>query len=437
MPDSPNSPRNNPSRRRRVLLFIIAPVVLLFAVWWWQRPAQYHLVGKYVNQVGSRLLVPCAKGFLTQETATTFVFRDWEGKVCWRVTSATAKTQGWPRVIDLPTNNTPYFTISPNGRTFATATSDGPQRVRVQIWRDGNPAGEHQLGVAFPELAAPSRNGKPRMVNWHRNLLRAFDSGQVMVQEKTTGPEWFAASTMNVVLLDGAKVVARGAGLPLGTIAPDGKGCYGRGKSSVEYTALTVKDGRIVPGAPVTIPTRMHTDEYFEWSGAALGAFANGVALAENGAVYHDGKSVSGASAWHQLSISPDGEYALQQQQDSPQLRVFAPGSGDAWEFAGPDKKLIGDATMDGRHAFVGYTPHLPAALGQLDGLLPSAGNWLRSKLSGEYLLLYERPGRLRAQLSISADDVDTINSLWPSPDGHACVVMLESSPNECRLYRW
>ena len=103
------------------------------------------------------------------------------------------------------------------------------------------------------------------------------------------------------------------------------------------------------------------------------------------------------------------------------QVRVLLPSTGKYWEFR-PPATLGGDVTDDGRFVMLWCRRQIPEGMQPLLRLFPHAGD-------GEYVAIYERPGKLRAVLRRV-----NFNSWWISPDGHAIAV---SDFSQVRLYRW
>lgn len=162
------------------------------------------------------------------------------------------------------------------------------------------------------------------------------------------------------------------------------------------------------------------------------GIFSDGKIVNRNGTIYDIDRRITHTtpSMTNIFSISTSGRY-MSYPLSRNRTRIFAPATGDAWEFTTPEYFWSHSVTDDGRFVMLsGYsTPNIPLYN------LPQPLHTLLYRLPQppiNRLTIYERPGILRATHRFNDWD-------WQryclSPDGHAVVVY--TLDGKCILYRW
>ena len=416
----PGKSRYLPPRGVLMTLATVALLLLLAGCWWhWHIPT-YRLCGRY--PAVDYTLLGCTSGFWMHESPRTFVLRDWNGKERWRANLAQTKISGQratPRVL----TNFGYRTQSPlsyaassDGRVFAAAMPAGTQ-TRVQIWRDGALTGD--LLLPAPVNPVPQR--------W----VHALDNGRVFVWDNA--PEW------PVTVIDNGRIVARGHFPAWGLISSDGRTVVSPFGNGFTYADLTVRDGvvRVTPryhGADPLAVLRM-PDLTLDNS-----SFINGYVLSSDGAVYNHAGRVSPATTWQHETVAPGRRYTLQH--IGAASRVYSPLTGDTWSFFVHGENKGGDAIADGRYALAYCTTRIPPDLLKLLQAVPGMEETF-TRMSLDYLALYERPGRLRAVLRLDRINLRPsllrIDDYWwyPSPDGRTIAMTITGNASECLVFRW
>ncbi|OPZ88015.1 MAG: hypothetical protein BWY76_00172 [bacterium ADurb.Bin429] len=405
----PRSPR----RINGVRLFsILIPLALIGYFWWQSQPKSYRLIA--TSDTAAVTLIPCQDGYLTQEKSG-WVLRDWEsGKERWQV--GLQKT-------DLSPNAHPAWSIGRRGDVFVMflPASSGPL---LQIWKNGR--------LTF----------KTTLSTWKGNQNvrdRVLNDGRVIAW--TEQPPRCPA-----VVVEDEKIIAHGT-LPYREghrtfVAPDGSFAVVNDASDIIYTPITIADGSLtateIPLKGVNVSVEKYPPYYEE--GDLLVA---GQGLTESGVIF-EGKGPKSSGGWETDTVTPGGVYLLQTK--GPRSRVYAPSTGEQWSYYAGEDNRGGDATMDGRYALSYFTPDFsPQAARLLQWLIqiPGVGDALPDPYTG-HAGLYERPGRLRALLRIDLErwwPSHDVGSYWwfPSPDGRAIVVNLESYDGgaRCLLFRW
>ena len=419
--------RRSPARRWVRWAVLVSAFVAL-AIWWWL-PRRYHPVGRYAAYDAN--LLPCASGFFVREGVGQFALRDWrDGAVRWRVRVPAPNFVG--RHTPNPSLCGHLFSVSPDGRTFAALILQGA-RTRVQTWREDRRVSDFAL-PNFPP---------------YPSFVRALDSGRVFV--------WTWGQAVNpVVAIEDGVIVARGSVPDAATIAPDGSAVLSYCQPDFVYSPLLIERGQIL------LPQRREIadgiiarvgftglgmeDAYLYSVGAAQ--FADGIVMTNAGAIYHPLSGDEPAAEWRHTTISPAGVYTVQD--NGMETRMFSPVTGDAWQFTVRGRYQGGDATDDGRYALVDYLrnrPELPRWVEQVVRKAPWLGRFVPDA-SWECLLLYERPGNVRALLPLHRSGN---RPLWegggaplpletwcPSPDGHSLAAIgYGRRGRECLLFRW
>ena len=160
--------------------------------------------------------------------------------------------------------------------------------------------------------------------------------------------------------------------------------------------------------------------------------YSGGNVLTRSGMVYDITGRVTRTvpSMTNCFSISLSGCYSSSQRSMN-RTRIYAPATGDAWEFTMPTNTESCDVTDDGRFVMLYRYGRPNSPIHNLLRSLPS----LQSRLPiapNSSIDIYERPGKLRATYRFNNWD-------WQryclSPDGHAVAVY--TLDGKCVLYRW
>lgn len=397
------APRRPVNWRRvwTVSLCMLGAALLCYGSWYCLQPRHYHLVTH--GRDNDAALLPSRQGFLLREYGSMFVLRDWQrGEVCWRA------------VVSTPSDALVHYSLSPSGRYFSALTS-WPTQAHVQLWDNGKRIGD----TALAPLSRAS--------------VKVLDDGRVFV--------WSAARGADAFLLQQGQIIARGRLLDglFTAIAPDGSAMLSlHGGIQVAYGAISVQHGQLA-----LTNQRMLVDQVTFWQlhGTVLDAslFNRGVVLANSGAVYDAGGQRGTATGWQHESTAPGGLFTYEHQ--NAEARVYSPVTGKSWSFSVPGAQQGGDASMDGQYALAWYKPRISPNLRLLFMQAPALmhNSYLATLFSRNVLALYERPGRLRAELRVEHPLADLEDWWWyPSPDGHA-IVFNFSGPAGSRwqLFRW
>jgi len=428
MPESTDFPQVNtrPPACKRFWRWLWLPAAVALLLLWWFicRTPQYRLIGTFVTD--DVLLIPANTGFLVRDSAATFMLRDWvDGHPRWTVTVRQAQFPvGTPRMN--PGFGSAY-SLSPDGHVFAAATAV-LDTLHMETWHDGAFAGHLTLKLDQPT---------PLFL-----FVKALNSGRVFCWHSYAARGTSSKRVTPVIAVEGDRVIARGAFPPEARMAPDGSAIAASTTTGFTYAEVRVYGGAVTLRHPYTSQDRLTTLD--GWDGFVLESslFADGIVLAENGAIYGpSGRLHPPAGRWRHQGMDPGGRYTLQFASD--RIRLFSPVTWDAWTFSVPDHSNGGDATADGRHvlAWLETRPSkgFQAKLQQFLQDYPAAER-LFGGLSTDYLALYQRPGRrvaiLRPRLRAWWPEAPTIENRWwfPSPDGRS-VAMTASGPRDGRCF--
>jgi hypothetical protein len=416
----PQPVQTTPPRRTfrgRPFLITLAVLTLLGAAWWYSQPKSYHYIAH--SSPVEVTLIPCQDGYLTQEKAG-WVLRDWvTGKDHWRVVPA----PDHPKMARMAAVTSPIPNVGMRGDICA-AISAQPTGARLQVWRNG--------AITFDK----------HISGWTGRIfyIRVLNDGRVIAWQQR------APRCPAVVVQDG-KIVARGT-LPFHKdgrtfVAPDGQfAAVNKSGVGVVYAPITIANGILTAKETLIKSVYIGADRYppYYEEGELLVAGQTLIAddfLGPKGRIASDG--------WSTDTITPGGVYLLQSK--GPRSRVYAPSTGKNWSYRVGDGNRGGDATMDGRCALAYFTPSFPPQAIRLIELLrqiPGVGRAFPDPSGTTYIALYERPGKLRAQLRINQEawwpehGFDATSWWFPSPDGRAFVVNMESGSGcRCVLFRW
>ena len=192
MPEIPIASRM--FRRRRWLLGALALVLACVGVWWWREAhTTLRVIGHYACYQDA-FRWNCPRGFVYTDTQKALadtlpcplVFRDWEGRVQWRVTlPATGEGSGIVKPDSSELKRA--MAISPDGHYLAVAYRQGASVV-VTTWHDGKQSGQVTLPRAwFPDA---------------RRELAVTDSGRVFL--------YCDAVATPIFVIEADKVIATG-----------------------------------------------------------------------------------------------------------------------------------------------------------------------------------------------------------------------------------
>lgn len=371
MPESTDSPQVNllpkPGKRRWNWRWLWLPVVLALLLLGWHawRLPRYRLIDTFnTNDV---LLIPAQTGFLTRESGTTFVLRDWQdGHRRWAVTVRQ------PQITKPVMRGNPGFgsgySLSQDGHIFAAATIQA-NTLHIETWRDGTAAGH---------LTVPQPQAPPVL------FVRVLNSGRVFCWYSYAIHRALPRRTTPVIAVENGRVIARGMFPPETLMAPDGSAVATSTTAGFTYAELQIA----------------------------------------NGAVYGRKGRIRPPVRWQHQGIAPGGRYTLEYAGN--QIRSYSPVSGKAWSVTVPNINRGGDATADGRHVLAYLETRLPVIFEQFKDI-PAARRLIGAN-SSDYLLLYDDAGRRRAVLrpKLRAWWPDgNIDTRWwfPSPDGRTVVM--------------
>ena len=384
----------------KISLLVISLLLLLLAIRYLTRPPTFYRVKTFV---GSDIaLFPARQGFLLREKENVFVLHDWKrGDECWRV------------FIDVPSFTPITYSLAPDGNYFAALTVILTQ-IHLLLWQNGKLISDTALAPMY------------------RAHLKVMDDGRAFV--------WSSTPLTDALLLQKGKVIARGRLLDehYSAISPDGSSMLAfTHNTGFEYGLITVKNRELALTKQNAVQDPC-TLRQFEGYILDINLFNNGVLLANTGTVFDSAGQRGNTTGWQHESIAPGGVFAYEHR--NTHARVFSPVTGDSWTFTVPEQQNVGDATMNGRYALVYYHRSPPKQLRMLFNALPV----LAPLYKQEMLALYERPGRLRAELSLDiktwwAKRSEPWEWWWyPSPDGHAIAFNIaDRSTSKCLLFRW
>jgi hypothetical protein len=380
-------------------LFIVLLVLGALVGWyWWHRPQPLRLVGTYPCLVGSDTLIPLTTGFLSFLHERTIVLRGWDGRERWRV-ELPPDTGHWGP-------SPPEFGMSPDGRRCATLEPlIGAARVR--LYREGTLYATQTLPLGM------------RFAREHEANLKVCNDGRAFLTVSMPSDD------IAFILRD-MTLLGRGH-LPRGSIfTPDGTVAVSQW-SGAQMAPITIKDGRITLGAPVSLTGEIALDEYaYDGSEIFPALYAPHTVIARDGTVTPlAGKPVKKFGKGWACSgtISPSSRYTAFER-DGVSWMVN-PTTGKGWKAKWGTSINSYDVTDDGRFVLLNKGTEVPPVVEslceQMHVTLPSRS----------WLMIYERPGTLRAAIR----EGDEISSWWISPDGHALVLM--EGNTRIRLLRW
>ncbi|MHB9110250.1 MAG: hypothetical protein ACYDCO_24620 [Armatimonadota bacterium] len=154
-------------KTRTVLRFLLicSMLALIVGIWYGlQRPQQLHITARYVlkaaDEKGTRYPFQLNGRWLptgllrwsipnTSRQPVKLAFDSWDGKTHWQVMAPAAQWPGRPR--ESSEIYRPPIEYSPNGHYVALLTTDGPH-IRVMSWHDGKPDVAMQLPGVPGEL---------------------------------------------------------------------------------------------------------------------------------------------------------------------------------------------------------------------------------------------------------------------------------------------
>ena len=418
------------SRRLLICLLMVLIIAgLLFGFWRSTQPHSYRLVGTYPVTIPIDLIsLPGANGFFMRESETSCVMRDWrDGHVRWRVTISSQANFSTPSQFK--------FSLSDNGRYLAAITGIVPPDMIHPL---------HFAGIDLPPQLLLWDNGVracnlPMPFTLPPNAhVMALDDGRVFVWHMTAKKGW-------MWLMRDARIVAS-CRLPDAlcnsltldsALSPDGQVLIVRRSREFAYCTLqlTGRTLRVTQRytSPFPIALFYACNGQFCYSDLVqmkmnTSLFTGGVVLTQEGAVF-GARGLQSRTGWSHTLVAPGGRYTFQIRRWDGACRVFCPITGDYWAPRIRGNIHSGKVTGDGRYALVWYSEWLP-----------ENQRVVKQNIPAEQLVLYERPGRLRARMRLATHPdnevllLDAANS-YPSPDGHAVVMMDEQSA--FRLYRW
>ena len=391
-----------PARRRwpRVLGIILLIVALLGLLYWWRMPKRLLRIATLTG-AQDRSLSPFTTGFFYQTGDSSFAMRRWNGKPYWQITVLQPGQGSYVGAGQI--------CVSPDGKYCAAIGSEHNTTV-LYTWHEGH----LQDTCRLPHIKA----GIP----W---TVVTLDNGRVWLYcSEQPGTK---KSVTHLCLVKGREIMARGSFPGEGCLSPDGR-------SFLRYTAPTslaeviVADGTIRLGKLHPYRSLVNLDIYGLIGSYTLSSFyAQGVVMSEDCKVYDTAGHIKRpAPGWERdETVSPGSRYTLLLKDN--QVRAFSPITGDNWQLHPQGfSNRGGDITDDGRFVMLWCEREYPAALEALLYRLPiDIGQ-------PEYLVFFERPGRMRALCRRQ----EAWSSWWISPDGHTMVTQEDGTGN-ISLYRW
>lgn len=228
----------------------------------------------------------------------------------------------------------------------------------------------------------------------------------------------------HLCLVNGSVMLAQGSFSEFGCLSPDGM-CF---LTPTAVAAVTVADGKIALGKWNHCKTPFYLRTYgLIGSYNCSSIYAGGVVMSSDCTVYDTaGRIKRPAPGWvRDETVSPGSRYTLLLKDN--QVRAYSPTTGDSWQFHPRGfTNRGGDITDDGRFVMLWCEREFPAFIQPLlDSLDIEFG------LRQEYLVFFERPGRMRALCR----QPRRWSSWWISPDGHT--VVAQEITEDISLYRW
>ncbi|MHB9133912.1 MAG: hypothetical protein ACYDBB_22830 [Armatimonadota bacterium] len=418
-------------RRRGVWVLLV--LVLAGGGWWWLMPSRLHVVGRYPGAA-----VVCASGYYVDGT-----LYDWRGLPVWRVAASLPPPQISPQwqarspllfrqSASQPSGVT--VALSPHGEYLARAIAVQRQ-TRVQIFRHGTCIGTHLLPINLPI-------NQNNFLGYAVPKLCVLDDGTVWVTVYTplrlkmfSSFSTLALPTVPAFVLRGDRIIATGSLPSICLLAPDARFALVM-KYQAHYVRLSVQQGRIQQTELFSIKSATLP----MWDLEMADLFTGGALITRDGALYRSSGLVPG-STYALDHMRQYATYAV-----SPGLRtaqIFCPATGDAWRCQFRGMALAGRATDDGRFAAL-HVRRFPNATmrrvmrslhGPLPKVVPDPNTYAL-----DYLLLFERPGRLRAVYILPTPDRSPECIPYPSADGQAVYYQRQPANNlsvyECVLLR-
>lgn len=418
--------------------------LLLYGIWYATRPPGYRLIALITTHDRCDALIPCRNGFLFQEQEDFFALHDWEhGKINWQVTLQ-------PPAVSA---------VSHSGRFFASISDDG----HLRVWDNGSLISTSDLKQTFPIYSQKPMRGKDgriiqrpyRIFKYSNRVnMQVLDDGRVFMWPLQ---QVELLRDTPLTLLQNGRVIAKQYGRNIGhdeqfIISPDGNSVctlhYSSQSRELEfhYAALEMKDGRISLSDQSQTAQQNGILPWF-WE-----LYSSDGSVAPTGAIYrstdwkylnpdsfnftftrfiYDCTGVSGFC----YAVPLQGELDIKNKIPIPSPLT------ENWAVQLPGLSSYEVSfTPDGRYALIYRGPQQESFPWSLRGKCFFLANGSNGRGT---LMLYERPGRLRAVLrGVNYQEFDRLYSwqFYPSPDGHALVTLLPNKShlgNTCLLYRW
>lgn len=424
MTESAGSRLDNPGKQRaRWWQWLLLPALALVLCWWYfGRIGSYHLVMSFPTQAVT--LIPAQTGFLTHDSADSFVLRDWSGKQRWSVKTPLPMFSQGQAGNRMGFGST--YALSPDGHVFAAVTVMS-QAMQAQVWRDGQAESHLQI----PVHGMPPRILFARVLNSGR-LFTWYTSGNQRRPLQILSPQ---ATPVWVIEKD--QVIATGSLLSHSLIAADGGMLLWQAQNNLTAADLRVSGSQIVLHNRFTIRDSDGLDISVSGFQHDIAMFDGGTLLSSRGAVYHHGILQHAMDGWEHEEIAPGGQFTLQHRENH--VRILSPADEKSWEFTVRNTVMGGDATQDGRHAFVWCGSESSESLGELFRRSPYLERFIGEPSFG-YLMLYQYPGRrvaiFRQRLNYWWPGAAAAEQeVWyPSPDGRT-IAMTIATRSGCRCF--
>lgn len=429
-------------------------VAILAAIWWLRQPREMRLVGRYPieGSVNSQYVVtqlsPCSVFQIDQGTFSTSVY-DFTGYRRWQVRPNIPQVKGInPHLASYRVASALSF--SPDERWQAIIISHKTYH-ELFSWEEGQLVTRVRIPVA----------GKPMQV-------QVLNNGSIYCWETYTSPT-------PIYLIKGNGILAKGSLSAAGastdvidyTITPDGTGCVRAIASGFTYYRVRIK-GTMLAFSPAY--TASEPPIIRDWSDLPVPNMpyigAGNTLVTDSGAYYNSRKRQYAETDWrlyYPADYKSNQPVLLQARyypgtRECKELRILDISTRKAWEIKTRCMHFCAAATPDGRYVladedtFLHRVALLPAFIGEH---FPKIESWYAERCvasNHRRLLVYERPGRIRAELKLDTEgykffDGDAkvrveFRDMQLSPDGHTVYALAEVTEKgkkrmEVLHFRW
>ncbi|MHB9133112.1 MAG: hypothetical protein ACYDBB_18745, partial [Armatimonadota bacterium] len=436
-----------PRRWKRGVLVVALVLLVAGGVWWWRMPRQMKLVARIPGLV----VATCDGGFvvrgtvwrnmkvvpqpnsgdpgthitwLTRQSSTRYRCHDWR-----------TGQERWHCELFQAANGIYQPAISPDGHYFAVLAQYGAG-LRVHTWKDGAPVGDAPLPVTVAEMAFSSALYGLRMFNSGRIIcwrpvkngwkLEAVEGNRVVAQGVVPDASVRFAGLderFPELSLDGARFLA-----PVGYISSP----HGGKPVSAHCWTITERKSQLIH-TPYVIPSVDEQRQGFILNGSRIDAagYVSGNAVPGLGIPLF----VQGSSVLYYTPMTATGP--------AEHIVITNAATGNKWQLFPPRGMgfgHFGPLTPDGQYVLLRYADQhplarLPESVRKRLYRWPKLRDYLFSVMQhdADDLLLYERPGKLRAVCSAARmrsqiTGYQAVNPIAFSPDGHAVLMPINTT---------